>query len=266
MLTIFPTFSQPSRAKANVGPMMNVYWVCHTTAFHPAANGLNKRFNRSLKVALKYQSSPDLWHRNLSLVLLGLQSAIKEDIGCAAVEMALGTSIRLPEEYFENSTTVELSEENTVQPASQYAKTLCSFVNSLRYTIPRHPKKQQTYVDPFLFRCSQVFVRIDSVKSSLQRLYSGPHFVLERHDKYFVIEKDGHTDTVTIDCLKPALVEPMSPTGSSVEEESAETLSFSSTSSSENEDIFAGDLDELPANRVYSRRGRLITKPIRYCD
>ena len=240
--------------------------LCRTTAFHPAANGLNEQFNRSLKFALKCQSPPDLWYRNLSLVLLGLRSAIKKDMGCAAVEMALKTSIRLPGEYFENLTPVELSEENTAQPTSQYAKTLCSFMNSLRYTVPRHPKKQQTYVDPLLFRCSQVFVRIDSVKSPLQRPYSGLHFVLEGHDKYFVIEKDGHTDTITIDCLKPAFVEPISPTGSSVEEETSETLSFSPTSSSEINNIFAGDLDELPANRIYSRRGRLITKPIRYRD
>ena len=191
--------------------------LCHTTAFHPTANGLNEQFNRSLKVALKCQSSPDLWYQNLSLVLLGLRSAIKEGMGGAAVE--IGTSIRLPGEYFENSTPVVLSEENTVQPTSQYAKTFCSFMSSLRYTVPCHPKKQQTYVDPLFFRCSQVFVRIDSLKSPLQRPYSGPHFVLERHDKYFVIEKDGHTDTVTIDRLKPALnVEPVSPTGSSVEE------------------------------------------------
>ena len=239
--------------------------LCHTAAFHPAANGLNERFNRSLKVALKCQSPPDLWYRNLSLVLLGLRSAIKQDMGYAAVKMALGTSIRLPGEYFENSTPVELSEENTVQPISQYAKALCSFMNSLRYTVPRHPKKQETYVDPLLFRCSQVFVRIDSVKSPLQRPYSEPHFVLERHDKYFVIE-DGHTDTVTIDRLKPALVEPISPTGSSVEGETSETLSFSPTTSSEIDNIFAEDLDKLLANRVYSHRGRLITKPIRYRD
>ena len=147
-------------------------------------------------------------------------------MGCAAFEMALGTSIRPPGEYFENLTPVELSEENTVQPSSQYAKTFCSFMNSLRYTVPRHPKKQPTYVDPLLFRCSQVFVRIDNVKSPLQRPYSGPHFVLERHDKYFVIKKDGHLDTVTNDRLKPALVEPISPTGSSVEGETSETLSF----------------------------------------
>ena len=100
----------------------------------------------------------------------------------------------------------------------------------------------------------------------MQRPYSGPHFVLERHDKYFVIEKDGHTDTVTIDRSKPALVEPISPTGFSVEGETSETLSFSPTSLSKIDNIFVGDLDELPANRVYSRRGRLITKPIRYRD
>ena len=128
-----------------------------------------KRIKRAIQLqsqsCIEMQSPPDLWYRNLSLVLLGLRSAIKEDMGCATVEMALGTSIRLPGEHFKNSTPVELSEENTVQPTSQYAKTLCSFTNSLRYTVPRHPKKQQTYVDPLLFRCSQVFVRIDSVKS-----------------------------------------------------------------------------------------------------
>ena len=125
--------------------------LCHTTAFHPAANGLNERFNRSLKVALKCQSSPRLWYRNLSLVLLGLPLAIKEDMGCAAVELALGTSIQLPGEYFENSTPVELSEENTVQPTSQYAKTLCFFMNSLRHTVPRHPKKQTNLCRPTSF-------------------------------------------------------------------------------------------------------------------
>ena len=34
----------------------------HTTAFHPAVNGLNEPFNRSLKVALKCQSPRDLWY------------------------------------------------------------------------------------------------------------------------------------------------------------------------------------------------------------
>ena len=137
-------------------------------------------------------------------------------------------------------------------------------MNSLRYIIPRHPKKQPTYVNPLLYRCSQVFVRIDNVKSSLQQSYSGPHFVHKQHDKYFVIEKDGHTETVTIDRLKPALVEPKFSTDFSDEEKTSETLSFLPTSSSENDNTLARDLDELPANHVYSCRGRLINKPIRY--
>ena len=151
------------------------------------------------------------------------------------VKWLLGTSIRLLGEYFKNSTPVELSEESTVQPASQYAKTLCSLINSLRYTIPRHPKKQPTYVDPLLFRCSQVFVLIYSVKLPLQQPFTGHHFVFERHDKYFVIEKDSLTDTVIIDCLKPAFIVSKSPTDSSDEKETSETLSFPTTSSGEND-------------------------------
>ena len=31
--------------------------LCHTTAFHPAANGLNERFNRSLKICIEMSIS-----------------------------------------------------------------------------------------------------------------------------------------------------------------------------------------------------------------
>ena len=79
------------------------------------------------------------------------------------------------------------------------------------------------------------------------------------------MEKDGHTDTVTIDRLKPAFIEPKSLTDSSDEEETSETLSFPPTSSSEHDNTLAGERDELPANHVYSRRG-VITKPMRHRD
>ena len=37
-----------------------------TTAYHPQANGLNERFKKSLKVALKAQVDPMRWHTNLA--------------------------------------------------------------------------------------------------------------------------------------------------------------------------------------------------------
>ena len=69
-----------------------------TTAYHPAGNGLVERFNKSLKVALRTQDHPADWYTNLGLVMLGLRSAYKEDLSCFAVELTLGTTVRLPGE------------------------------------------------------------------------------------------------------------------------------------------------------------------------
>ena len=70
----------------------------------------------------------------------------------------------------------------------------------------------------------------------------------------------------TINSVLFCSVEPKSPTDSSDEEKTSETLSFPPTSLSENNYTLAGELDERPANYVYSRKGRLITKPMRYRD
>ncbi|CAH8563852.1 unnamed protein product, partial [Dicrocoelium dendriticum] len=51
----------------------------HTTAYHPAANGLVERFHRQLKASLCASSDPS-WSENISLVLLGIRSSIKADL------------------------------------------------------------------------------------------------------------------------------------------------------------------------------------------
>ena len=43
----------------------------------------------------------------LPVVLLGLRSAPKEDLGCAPAELLYGTTLRLPGEFFEATTAAE---------------------------------------------------------------------------------------------------------------------------------------------------------------
>ena len=71
-----------------------------TTAYHPIANGLIERFHRHLKAALKCQPQQDRWMDALPLVMLGIRSTIKEDIGCSTAEMVYGSTLRLPGEFF----------------------------------------------------------------------------------------------------------------------------------------------------------------------
>ena len=53
-------------------------------------------FHKQLKAALKVQPQPSAWIDALPLVLLGLRSALKEDIAATAAEMVYGTTLRLP--------------------------------------------------------------------------------------------------------------------------------------------------------------------------
>ena len=71
-----------------------------TTAYHPQANGVVERLHRQLKAALKARLVGPAWMDELPLVLLGLRSAPKEDLGCANSSMAqlsafLGNSLKL---------------------------------------------------------------------------------------------------------------------------------------------------------------------------
>ena len=64
-----------------------------TTAYHPQINGMVERFHRHLKTALKAQHHPDAWMDTLPLILLGIRTALKEDILATVV---YGATLRLP--------------------------------------------------------------------------------------------------------------------------------------------------------------------------
>nr|XP_037280125.1 uncharacterized protein LOC119173389 [Rhipicephalus microplus] len=70
-----------------------------TTAYYPMSNGMVKRFHRQLKAALTATEEQN-WVNALPLVLLGIRSTLKEDIGCSAAELVYGTTLRLPGEFF----------------------------------------------------------------------------------------------------------------------------------------------------------------------
>ena len=92
------------------------------------ANGMVKRFHRQLKAALKSHPNPTRWTDSLPLVLLGIQSSLKADIGCTAAELVFGTTLRLPGSYFNPVSTPQL-------PASiDYVEQLKETMSSLRAT------------------------------------------------------------------------------------------------------------------------------------
>ncbi|XP_035212729.1 uncharacterized protein LOC118186708 [Stegodyphus dumicola] len=97
-----------------------------------------------------------------------------------------------------------LNAKNIISTTESYVSQLRSVMHLVRPIPTSRHIQSPIYVHPALQTCSRVFLRIDSVKPSLTTPYTGPHTVVERMDKNFIIEVNNKKITVTIDCLKPA--------------------------------------------------------------
>lgn len=176
-----------------------------TTAYHPACNGLIERFHRQLKAAITCHADTN-WSETLPQVLLGIRSAFKEDLQASPAELVYGEPLRLPGEFYNPSVP-------STTDMSDFTARLRSFASKIKPVPTSHHDRKKIFVFKELATTEHVFLRDDASRAPLTPVYSGPHKVLERGDKYFKILVKGKTVTVTIDRLKPAhfLAENLSP-------------------------------------------------------
>jgi len=170
-----------------------------TTAYHPAANGMVERFHRQLKAAIRCQQRR--WTEALPLVLMGIRSSWKEDLGATAAEMVYGQSLRLPGEFLAPRTP----DEPSTDAASFVCQLRTSFEDLRPNSVERHGVRK-VFIFKDLATASHVFLRNDGPKRPLQQPYSGPHRVVHRGEKVFIINVNGCDKTVSIDRLKPAFL------------------------------------------------------------
>ena len=211
-------------------------------------------------------------------MLLALRSAVKEDIDVASAYMVYGTSLHLPGQFFDQ-TIIEQ------QPTSEYIEQLISCMSNMRSTAPQHHCSPPVYLNKNLRTRSRVFVWLDTPKGALNPQYSGPHRVLQRHDKYFTLPMNGKLPNVSIDRLKFAYFPSLT-----MEQEQQPSTSANIADAS-NKNIVLGDKNQPNSvagsnsvNRNLNRRdmiyhyndllrkpkqtrcGRLIQTPQRYLD
>ncbi|KAG8181439.1 hypothetical protein JTE90_015457 [Oedothorax gibbosus] len=172
-----------------------------TTAYHPISNGIVERFHRHLKASIKAHEN-SAWSEELPVVLLGIRTAVKEDVNASCAELLYGTPLRLPSDMIENNIT----------QASCTEPFVTNLVNNMRNTNPFASSPHCAtifYVHPSLISSSHVFVRIDRVQKPLSQPYASPYKVLSRKPEVFNIDLNEKPYTISIDCLKPAHLMPI---------------------------------------------------------
>lgn len=237
---------------------------CPTCSFRPESNGMIERMHRTLKTALRCYDNPTSWYSNLGLVLLGMRAMVKEDLGVSSAELTLGTTLRIPGEFF--------TSERETTPQTDYSKQLVRFMRTLRPIPPRDPSKRAYFVDEKLKECTHVFVRNEAAKTSLDRAYTGPFKVLGREEKYFTLELSGdRIDNVSINRLKACSLLLDHPDSSYEDSDDRSLLVVpepvytpSPTPASLAPELLVSPVDELPRPERMNRFGRVIRRPVRY--
>ncbi|GBL80060.1 Pro-Pol polyprotein [Araneus ventricosus] len=118
-----------------------------TTPYHPSSNGIVERFHRSLKQSLRCHRSMK-WTESIPLVLLGLRTALKEDLQCTSAELVYGSTLKLPAEFFETPSL-------NVEP-HQFLKNLRNVMDQLKLVSTASHDRQKVFVHPALGTCTRV--------------------------------------------------------------------------------------------------------------
>ena len=242
--------------------------VHHTTAYHPQSNGLVERFHRHLKSALRARLTGPNWTQELPWALLGIRTAPKEDLGCSSAELVYGAPLTVPGDFSPNL----VAHDNPTSPFLQ------QFHEHIRSYKPVPTSQHGTFpssVPHDLHQAKFVFIRRDSHRTPLQRPYEGPFKVLHPGPKFFKVEKGGKQDTISVDRLKPAYIDPSTivqttPKQSSSQEAPkrksppSKTIPASppiATSESQDQDTTPPPPPPVPQ---YTRSGRQVNLPKRY--
>lgn len=167
-----------------------------TTAYHPQCNGMIERWHRSLKAALTARMNSTTWALELPTVLLGLRASIKEDIGASTAELLYGQPLRLPGEFYDESTRYNDTTSRMMHTLSEALKKAQAQRKSSNH--------RAIFIHDELHKCSHVYLRHDASTKPLTPTYDGPYEVIARNDKYYNIQLHNRRANIAIDRLKPA--------------------------------------------------------------
>ena len=130
------------------------------------------------------------WSSHLPLVMLGLWTAPKDDSGFSLAKAVYGTNLSLPGKFIKHS---EFPPEVFLQ---KIKCAVSGFSDPLQHHVP--PSQSQP-LPRDLLTAEFVFVREDASKPPLSPLYRGPYKVLDRFEKFFILQISDKSNSVSVD-------------------------------------------------------------------
>ncbi|CAH8459893.1 unnamed protein product [Schistosoma mattheei] len=169
------------------------------TSYHQMANGMVERLYRQLTASLTSVIVNNDLANKLPLVMLGLRTIIKQDMGCCPDWLVYGITLCLTGGFSASDKSVQIDVANYVQRLKKH-------MNYLKITILRL-QQRRVFILKELRNSTHVFIRGGNVQPTLQPNYDSPFKVITRTDMAVTVEKAGKTDLISIERVKPAFID-----------------------------------------------------------
>ncbi|XP_066964377.1 uncharacterized protein [Macrobrachium rosenbergii] len=164
-----------------------------TTCLQPSQPTLGQAVSQVPKAPLR--PAPLRIGNTSCRVPLGLRTAPRADGAPSTAEKTYAEPLVVPS---------KLVTEDHHNPSVQR---LCDIISKFTPCKRTYTDRSVTFTPPSLSSTTHVFIRNDAVCLPLTRPYRGPFRVLERNNKAFLIALHGKNDWVSVDRIKPALLE-----------------------------------------------------------
>ncbi|GFY09326.1 transposon Ty3-G Gag-Pol polyprotein [Trichonephila clavipes] len=132
----------------------------------------------------------DTWCEIVPIILLGIRTAVKEDLQSSCAEIVHGTNPRLPSDMIEVS-NIHFCDNN-------FITNLCNRMQQLNSVATSTHCTDRFYIHPSLQPSSHIFLLIDRVQTLLRQSYTGPHKALSRTDKTIITDVNGRKKLVSL--------------------------------------------------------------------
>ncbi|GFV60210.1 transposon Ty3-G Gag-Pol polyprotein [Trichonephila clavipes] len=119
------------------------------TTYYPISNGIMERFHRNLKSAINAHEN-DTWSEIVPIILLGIRTAVKEDLRSSCAEIVYDTSLRLPSDMIDVS--------NIPFCGNNFITSLCNRMQQLNPVATSTHCTDRFYIHPSLQSSSHIFL------------------------------------------------------------------------------------------------------------
>ncbi|KAK8392262.1 hypothetical protein O3P69_017685 [Scylla paramamosain] len=152
------------------------------------ANGMVERFHRHMKTTFKAMASGPDWMGELPWVLLGIHTALKDDLAASSAELAYGVPLTVPGDFIPEP---RKKQDPPLSVLSRLRGQGGNTRSCLCITTRPHTARGSGRIYP-------------SAPKTTRPSFEHPFMSTRRQLKPFIIDYGGRHETVSVDRLKPA--------------------------------------------------------------